>query len=228
MDKILENPTLARIVADITGDGHLQIQDWRYLVSFYSKEIEEIEAVKKRFRDLFNVEGRVYFDNRKTKGVETPRYKLFFISKPVATFLKDVGTPVGNKTNISFEIPEWVMNGRKEIKAAYLRGLFDCEGTIFCRTATPRWQIGFKMGKNVMILDSGINYINQIRAMLNQFGIRCSPARVFKLNVRKDGSQSYDIQFNIEKLSFKQFHQSVGFDNKSKRKKLIKALNTFS
>ena len=85
---LLKNPKLARLVADITGDGYLQIQEWRYLTSFYSKELEEIEAAKKRVYDLFGLEGKVYLDDRRTNGKETPRYKLFFISKPLALFFE--------------------------------------------------------------------------------------------------------------------------------------------
>ncbi len=220
----MNKPTLARIVADITGDGHLQIQEWRHLVSFYSKNMEEIDAVKKRFYDLFGVEGRIYTDNRRTNGKETLRYKLFFISKPVALFLRDVGMPVGNKTNIPFVVPGWIINGKPEIRSAYLQGLFDTEGSIFCRASKARWQIGLKMAKNEAIIDDGTFYINQIRQMLADFNIHCSPVRKNKLNTRKDGSKSFELQFNIEKSSFRNFYKYVGFGNSKKHEKLIFAL----
>lgn len=227
MNEMLNDPDLARIVADITGDGHLQIQEWRYLISFYSKELHDIEAIQRRFFELFAVKGRIYIDTRRRRPdckISTV-YKIFFISKPVALFLRDLGTPVGNKTNKVFTIPHWILNGSSEIKSAYLRGLFDNEGTIFRRSKhLSRWQIGFKMAKNEEIIDSGIFYINQIRQLLSDFSIRCSPARKFKLNIRKDGSQSFDIQFNIEKSSFRNFYKCVGFEQQAKQSKLLQAL----
>lgn len=226
-EELLKNPELARIVADITGDGHLQIQEWRHLTSYFSKNMEEIEAMKKRFYNLFSVEGKIYVDDSTSKKSpnSTRRYKIFFISKSVALFLKDIGTPVGNKTNVQFTIPDWILNGNDEMKSAYLRGLFDNEGSIFCRTP-KRWQIGFKMAKNEKIIESGIFYMNQIRKLLSEFKIHCSPVRINKLNIRKDGSQSHSMLFNIEKSSFRNFLKYVGFDHPKKQDKLFLALGT--
>ena len=42
--KLIGMPDLSRIIADINGDGHLQLQDWRGLVSFYSKNKDEIDS----------------------------------------------------------------------------------------------------------------------------------------------------------------------------------------
>ena len=123
----LNNPQLAYVVAAITGDGHLQIKEWRHLISFFSKEIEDIEAMKICFQELFQLQGRMYIDDRQKHKNKTKVYGIFFNSRPVALFLKEIGTPVGNKTNTPFSIPEWVLRGSPQIKGAYLRGLFDTE-----------------------------------------------------------------------------------------------------
>jgi intein/homing endonuclease len=205
---LLENPKLARIVADLTGDGHLQIKQWRHLISFYSKNIEEIEAFRQRFKELFQLEGKLYVHNHNTKNGETTIYKLFFSSKPVALYLQEIGTPVGNKTNISFEIPPFVINGSEEVKSSYLQGLFDCEGSIFCR-GNNRWQISLKMAKNESILSSGVNYLNQIRKLLSDFEINSSPVKSFFLNIRKNGSKSYYNQFDIESNYFMCYPETI-------------------
>ena len=225
-EDLLNNPQLAYVVAAITGDGHLQIKEWRHLISFFSKELEEIEVMKLYFYDLFQVQGKMYIDDRKKHKSKTTVYGIFFNSKPVALFLKEVGTPVGNKTNNPFSIPKWVLNGSSQIRGAYLQGLFDSEGTIFCRrTIVPRWQIGFKMAKNEKILDSGIAYLNQIREILRDFQIQCSPVRKYLLNLRKDGSKSFELLFNIERTSFGNFYKYVGFGHPKKQEKLLSALD---
>ncbi len=221
----LNNPQLAYVVAAITGDGHLQIKEWRHLTSFFSKEIEEIESMKMRFNELFQLQGKMYIDDRKKHKTKTRVYWLFFNSKSVALFLKDIGTPVGNKTNTPFSIPEWVLRGNAQIKGAYLRGLFDTEGSIFCRTIN-RWQMGFKMAKNEKILDSGMAYLDQIRKLLADFGVKCSPVRKGFLNTRKDGSRSFELLFNIELNSFGNFYKYVGFGHSKKHEKLVSALAT--
>ena len=78
-EKHIGKPTLARIVADINSDGHLQIKEWRHLVSFYSKQKRDIYQHKRRMERLFNIKGKIYLDKRKHL-----RYKLVFISKELA------------------------------------------------------------------------------------------------------------------------------------------------
>ena len=53
---------LAEIVADITGDGHLQLSGHRGQVSFYSNHDYELKRIKKLFKKLFNVDHKIYPD----------------------------------------------------------------------------------------------------------------------------------------------------------------------
>lgn len=146
----LANPRLARLVADITGDGHLQIGKYTHLISFYSKNIDEIKKVEDRFYKLFKIRGKVYTDNRKFR-----RYKLFFSSKPISLYLKEIGIPAGNKTNTNFGIPEWILNGKDNVKRAYIQGMYDCEGYIYSNKTggKDRWRIGLAMCKNKSVIE---------------------------------------------------------------------------
>ncbi|MBU1198659.1 MAG: hypothetical protein KKF46_07895 [Nanoarchaeota archaeon] len=220
---------LAQIAALITSDGHLQIKEWRYLTSFYSKDLDEINRVKKLFKKVFDVEGRIYEDRSPGKKVITLnlRYKLFFISKSTALFLKRVGVPKGNKTNTPFQVPGWIINGSNEIKSAYLRSLFDCEGSIFFTKQYKnyvRWRISLTFCKNKDLLDDGLRFLSQIRSLLNNFYIKASPIRYWNLNIRKDGSQSVEMRFEIEKSSFGNFYKYIGFNTPNKQIKLLSAL----
>ncbi len=224
-ENLKNNPELARLVADLTSDGHLQVKGNRHVASFYSKEIYEIEAVRSRFLSLFGLVGNVHVDKRPAKegGREVVRYQVYFCSKAVCVFLKNIGTPIGNKTDNEFLIPDWIMNGASQTKQSYLKGLYDAEGSIFCGK-DGKWQITFKMAKNKSMLSAGTNYFEQIRALLAEFNIKTSPVNNHKLNVRKDGSESLLLRIAIEKGSFKNFQEHIGFDHQEKRKKLIAAL----
>jgi hypothetical protein len=81
------------------------------------------------------------------------------------------------------------------------------------------------MAKKSLMVDFGIQYFEQIRLMLNNFKIKSSPIRRFKLNVRKDGSMSIYLQMDIERTSFQNFFKYVGFEHPEKRKKLLYALS---
>ena len=223
--KHLNSPRLARIVADITGDGHLQLKGWRGLVSFYSNEPEEIYRINKDFVTLFGINGHVYEDNRKTR--KNTQYKIFFISKDLAKFFQKIGVPPGNKSNAVFEIPEWVQKGSGKIKSGYLRGMYSGEGYIYSTRQKEnklRWRIGIEQYKNEKLKEVGKNFMEQLRAMLSELGIKSSPPRIDGSNIRKDGTKSIGIRFDIEKSSFGNFYKHVGFDSRKKQEKLILAL----
>jgi len=210
---LLKNKELARIVGDITGDGHLQLSRRRGLVSFYSKNLEEIKNEDNRFIKLFNIKGHVYIDKRKNI-----RYKIFFSSKKLATFLASIGIPVGNKTNENFSVPNWILKGNKDIKCLYLRGIFTSEACI--SLTKKRWRIHIEQYKSIKIKEAGVKFMLQLQQMLKEFGIVTSPVRLGKGNVRKDGTKSIRMQFDIERKYFDKFYKYIGFDNKVKSQKL--------
>lgn len=220
--KLIGSPELARIAADITGDGHLQLKDWRGLVSFYSKDFKEIMDLKGKFNKLFRVKGHVYLDNGANK-----RYKLFFISKPLAHFFEKIGVPKGNKTNLIYTVPSWILQGNKKVKAGYLKGLFTGEGYIYStklKNNDIRWRIGIEQYKNEKIKESGKAYMDQLRTMLKDFEIKSSPVRFNGSNIRKDGTKSIGARFDIEKSNFGNFYKYIGFDNGEKQRKLLFAM----
>ncbi len=224
MQDVALTPELARICAELTGDGHIQLLKNKNvgLISFYSKHVYEISDFISRFQRIFNLESHVYPDNRDGNK----RYKLFFFSRPVADFLISIGVPAGNKTNQPFFVPPWIVGGSAEIKAAYLRGLFTTEG---CISATrtkrePRWRIDIEMYKWTKFKAEAKQYMEQIAQMLRDLGVHCSPVCFGSKNLRKNGTWSIATKITIEKRAFKDFNRSVGFCNKIKAEKLALVL----
>jgi len=223
-NKLIGNPELARIVADITSDGHIQLKEWRGLTSFYSKDLEAINQSKNRFKYLFGIDGRTYIDN----SYNRKRYKLFFISRPLAEFLVLAGVPKGNKTNKPFYIPRWILNGNKKIKSAYLQGIFTAEGSIFStrqKDNDVRWRIGIEFYKWTKYNKEGKQFLNQIKNLLIQFRIKSSPVRYGRTNLRKDGTKSIAVKLDIEKSSFSNFYKYISFDDPKKNAILQQVLS---
>jgi intein/homing endonuclease len=221
-NNLIGTSELARIVADITTDGHLQLKDWRGLTSFYSKDINAINDSNKRFKNLFGINGRIYIDT----SYGRKRYKIFFISKPLAEFLVSVGVPKGNKTNAPFFVPNWIIKGNKKVKSSYLQGVFTAEGSIFPtkqKNDKIRWRIGIEFYKWTKYKKEGKEFLDQIREMILQFNIKCSPIRYGRTNFRKNGTKSIAIKLDIEKSSFRNFYKYITFDD-SRKNSILKAV----
>lgn len=219
------SPDFARFVADITGDGHLQCEGHRGNIQFTSKDPESIEQFRKRVRGLFDVNPKIMKIKNDGKAF-TLRYRTYFSSLAIAKHLVKLGVPNGNKTNKIFHVPNWILNGSKAIKGAYLRGLYTCEGSVYCtnQKGRARWRIELEQYKNEKLKIYGKKFMSQIRQMLEEFGVKVSPVRYGKKQKRKDGSFSIALKIDIEKSSFNKFNQEIGFDNKLKTSKLLTAI----
>ena len=215
---------LAYICGALTGDGHIQCKGYRGVVSFYSKNKYEIDNLNNKIKEILKVNSVIYKDKRDNNC----RYKLFFISKDLARFFIIKGVPEKKKTNKIFFVPDWILNGNNNVKSSYLRGFYDTEGSIFhtkMKNNYIRWRINLIQNKNELLKIEGYKFMNQIKSMLNYFGINSSPIRFGKGKLRKDNTKSISILFDIEKSSFEKFYKHIGFTNKKKMNKLIKVIN---
>jgi hypothetical protein len=219
-DYVKGTDKLALVAGIVNGDGHLQLGVGRGLVSFYSKNMYEIKHFENLFSGLFNRKSIIY-KNYKNSG----RHRIYYSGKPLAGFLKEAGVVVGNKTNIEYLIPYWIVGGNPSIRTNYLRGLYDTEGTI-CYSRR-RWQISITQSKNECLKENGIRYFNQIRDILVGFGMSPSPVMVCMGNrkPRKDGSKTLVFKLDLELKDFDKFRSCIGFNNRKKLKRLNKALN---
>jgi len=214
-----QNSKLARIVADITGDGHLQLDNRRGVVSFYSKDIEKIKKEDGLFQDVFCIKGHIY-----TYTKRSIRYGIMFTSKELAKFLSKLGTPVGSKVSSKFLIPDWIFSGKKEIKRAYLLGMFTGEGSIY-KSKHSGWRLEIEQYKLSTLSTFRNKYMKQLKKMVEDFGIKCSPVMCCRKNERKDKSITEAWKFYIWKGSFKIFYKEIGFDDNIKMEKLNEAIN---
>jgi len=209
---------LSRIVADITSDGHLQLDRKRGVVSFYSKSIEKIKKENNLFNEIFNLSGHIYKYEKGSK-----RYGIMFTSKPLAIFLSSLGTPVGNKTLLKFKVPKWIFNGNKQIQKSYLIGMFTNDGSIYFSKHSG-WRLEIEQYKLEKISKYGKIYMKQLKEMTERFNIKCSPVMCCRKNKRKDGSFTVAWEFYVWRQSFKNFYNKIGFDDPMKIGKLKKAI----
>ena len=216
---ISKAPDLARIIGAINGDGHVQINKDGGLVSFYSNNYYEIEYMHRKFLDLFGINSIIYKNYKGSK-----KHRIYFRGKKLALFLAKKGAIVGNKTNQPYLVPEWIIKGENKIKSLFLQGLYDTEGSIYF--SDKRWRMVIEQYKNSSLKENGFIYMNQIRSLVENFGIKCSNVCTYKnTTARKDGSITFCFRFTFEKKYFRKFYKHVGFRNKKKQKRLLAALN---
>lgn len=212
---------LAYIVGLINGDGHLQIRkDHSSGISFHSKYLSEVEKLNKKFKSLFKVEGKIYHYNK------DECYMLFFHSYDLAIFLQSIGVIEGKKTEQEYLVPEWIMNGDNKIKSSFLQGIYSAEGSIpkFQDDNEIRYRIGLHQWKDSTLKENCKNYLNQIKHLVEEFGINCSNVNSDGKSKRKNGKTSYGFKFTFERHYFNKFNKHIGFGNKSKNGRLLKVL----
>lgn len=176
-ENVMNTPRLAKIVAQINGDGSLQLDKDRSIVSFNSNNFYEIENISNEFRKLFNIKGLIYKNYVRSKN------KICFLGKKICLFLLTNGVVKGNKTNQAFLVPDWIINGNLDIKKAYLQGFYDTEGSIFptkMKNGKIRWRINLIQAKNEIFKNEGIQYMEQIKSLLKSFDINSSPVKIDK------------------------------------------------
>lgn len=145
---IKANKTLAGIVADLIGDGHLQGDPiWR--IDFTSKSIKELRRFEKEIYSIFQIKGTIRECKSNTFG---KTYNIGINCSPIARILYLIGVPNGQKVLKKFDIPLWIKND-KECFRRFCQRLFSCEGTLMNEKDRNFPRIRLEMWKSQKISD---------------------------------------------------------------------------
>jgi len=158
---------------------------------FNSARMENIEAWKKDFLEVFpygeeTLSAIITGRNKTSIGVRTT-------DRSIVRFFSALGCPVGNKTMVSYELPNWLFQQPTEIKAAFLDGFFSGEVSV-----PP---VGFCLSLS-KILEKEIEhmaFLRQVCEFCRSVGIKhTSIGMVEQKPKRKDGRicDSYRILFS--------------------------------
>lgn len=221
---IYSSPKLAGIVADVTGDGHVG----QGIVQFISKDKENVIRFEKEVKNLFDVKSKI----RKSPSNKNT-WECLIGGNAFSKILRLSGAPFGDKVKTGFCVPEWIFYGSKDVKKRYVQRLFDCEGSVILQEKAKRIIIKINMYKSSALASTNMNFLNQIKSILSDFGIKTTNCSIAGYTKRKDGITTigYEFQFygtrnNME--SVKNFKESIDFESRNKKEKLIKYLNFLS
>ena len=184
--------TLARLVGYILGDGWFNTWVERRkdrksprhrLIVGISGEIDGLEKLREDIQSLGFKPSRIYSRSRR-QTIKTP-YGWFetncsencihISSKSLATLINKLGVPLGSKVFADFEVPSWIRSAPLWIKRNFLAGFFGAE--LSKPSVVKEHPYTFNVpsiiiSKRRNIKDSGYKFLNQIRALLGEFGIK--------------------------------------------------------
>lgn len=198
---------LVRIVAYITGDGHLN----KDLKGFFysSKDINSLKDFEFCVKKQFN------FSTSKIKNRDKYHYGeitlYLYFNTTIARFLYSIGTPKGDKVANAFNIPDWIKNNKRFIRE-YLKILFYCEGSKYIDNKRDRIQIN--MRKIDDLKEEGIIFMSSIKDVLkNEFNIETGKVRISKgtKRINKDDKETNDFRIEIKKAFVDKFEKEIGW-----------------
>ena len=205
---------IARLCGALFSDGSLydgsKINNYRE-ISFALGQKEDVEELEKDFKIL-----NYKIHKKQTKGEMTINGRTFTIegfrvrcaSTSLFLLFKSLGVPVGKKTDKKYYIPNWIMNGPKDIKKEFLSAYIGGDGPRVTIRIQDRKKHGgphnmidindIEFYKRTDLIKSGYKLAEQISNLLEEFDININ--RVFHDKEefpRKDGSKSVSIHIAI-------------------------------
>ena len=213
---VKSNPSLAGIVADLMGDGHLQGSP-KLRIDYTSKYVQELERFNSEICKLFKINGKIRDCTSNDYGTKT----IGINNKPLARVLNLIGVPIGAKVFVKFNIPKWIIEDKSNF-SRFVNRLYCCEANV----DTYSKCIELKMYKSEFLINEGLEFFNEIRTYLEKyFSIKTLNPFLTKPLVRKDGRKTIGIRLKIkDKTSLKIFYEQIRFDDETKMLKLEKII----
>jgi len=230
---------LARIVGFAFGDGHLGKMYGRVNISFYGKP-DSLNELKKDLKKI-GISSVLYVRERKfsietVSGIykgESVSAELRVSSRAFVLLLKKLGVPFGKKTEIQYNVPEWIKKAPLWIKRNFLSGLFGADGSIpIFRSYTPL-PVNLTQAKMKNLEHNLLNFLDDVKGLLKEFGIH---SIIYKIKSKKNSTYRLSIvgEENI-RLFLGRINYEYALDKKERglygyayltKKKLIKETRT--
>ncbi len=209
---------IARLAGHVFGDGSLLIgKNSRAVFRAKLEDLEDIIRDIKMFGYepgdviVHECENKIRKANGEILNVKGRGYSVEVRKKSFCLLLKALGCPDGDKVKKAYRVPEWIKNAPAYIKKEFLSAYFGSEMTkpiLRKRCRKLFKELTFKVAKVEDKLNHGMEFVEDIRVILKEFGIKTS-VRVENGNIRKNGSRTKIITVSIN--SQKEFFGKIGY-----------------
>ena len=187
---------VAQIVGYLEGDGTIYDRD----VRFFDKDLKILRFYKSLISETFQVNGGAI---RKKNG----SWYLSFSSKNLANTLNALTGKRGKRRGYA-RVPKSIQLSPINVVRAFLRGVFDAEGTVSTR--------------NVSLSSADPLFLEQIRFLLLRDGIITTP-----VEKQKRGPYLWYRIHICDRHSLKIFAEKISFSSEEKSRKLFRVLKYF-
>ncbi len=137
---------LAELIGVVLGDGHIESfpRSESLTIACNSKNKGLIRRYKTLLRKFFEKKP---YEGRSASNKNCTRIRIY--QKNIAKRLR---LPIGNKEDINFKTPIWILKDREYLKR-YLRGLYEAEGSFCIHKPTYTYKFLFS-NRNKSLLEN--------------------------------------------------------------------------
>lgn len=206
MGRVQDKIIVAELCGTIVGDGWIQSNEQSFFIAGDVSEDKPYYDI--HLKKLF---GEVLTE---VNPREFPYWRVYGISIHKKAIIKNIlkwGIQKGKKVDIA-SVPEWILNGNKNIIKAFLRGLFDTDGCVFCQRSYGKYNSEFdKMYHSkirLRITSISPRLIEEIFSLCNRLGLRITKnKRKGGIRNNKRNSDVYLLNINEMKSIYKWFNE---------------------
>ncbi len=199
------------------GDGCISINEKYSEYALLGDMREEREYHESYVIPLFNKLVCIPILGKKIRGKEYPSNGVFgfhIFNPKITQYFIDFGFKKGPKTNLV--LPEIITNSKPENKKAFLRGLFDTDGSIsFEKNYTARKKLHNR--PKIKIATTSKKFKNQIKNMCNDLGIKTIDKKPYK--GKRDKNIKYELVI-YRKKDIEKWINDIGFNNTKHKTKI--------
>ncbi len=225
-------PYILKIMGYVFGDGnvHFVNKKGKGVTSFYGKP-EDLEEIRRDVARIGYNCSRVYRRER-DHTIDTTLYGQSnfsneethskVVSSSFAILLVALGTPLGNKTKQNYYLPCWIFKSPLWQKRLFLAAFFGTE------LSTPKTLLNHKytfyspmvsMNKQEEFVKSGRKFLEDLSALLDEFGIRTQKISQRIEYVNQEGKISHRLRLILsgQAQDLINLYGKIGFEYNKRR-----------
>lgn len=201
-------PFLLKLMGYIIGDGTLYFTGNKGTIWFYG-EPDDLETIRKDIEKIGFKASKIYARERNHEIKTTynmvkfrrTEFSIKTTSSSLAALLWAMGTPTGNKCSKEYLLPSWIFDLELWQKRLFLASLFGAElssPSTITKHGYNFYHPVLSVNKREDIIENGVRFLNQIKAILEDIGVSSSVIKKRKEYVNKYGKVSYRLRLTIK------------------------------